>query len=194
MTQELDAKGLELAHEAYAKTTGGMLGGHPMANAITAYLRAALTTTDIGRLATWLEEQAQDAQMDDLHRTADKLSQAASALSASEARIAELERDMDTLEYLHSERDQGEKIVDEKLNAAEVRNAELTKALEFYADPKSYREQSRDDWSKENPGRDPTVAIRCGRFSVEAKAGFVIAPIYHDNQGDRARKTLEGGK
>lgn len=189
MTQELDAKGLELAHEAYAKTTGGMLGGHPMANAITAYLRAALTTTDIGRLATWLEEQAQDAQMDDLHRTADKLAQAADALSASEARIAELERDMDTLEYLHSERDRGEKIVDEKLAAAEARIAELTKALEPFAEASVAYDQF---WASETGDQGHLAnedAQMVTFFSLGSDVNMVPLSAFR-----AARKTLEGGK
>lgn len=38
MTAPLDEKAIAQAHEAYAKTTGGLLEGNPMANAIRAYL------------------------------------------------------------------------------------------------------------------------------------------------------------
>lgn len=41
MTTPLDEKGLEAAHAAYAITTGGKIEGHPMANAINAYLSAS---------------------------------------------------------------------------------------------------------------------------------------------------------
>lgn len=157
MTQELDAKGLELAHEAYAKTAGGMIDGNSMANAITAYLRAVRAKTDLGRLAAWLREQAQDAQMDDLHRTAEKLAQAADALSASEARIAELEGEMwrlgsitDGYGKLDAELAIAERNRDAsrsnfltmpnsanklriRADTAESRIAELTKALEPFA-------------------------------------------------------------
>lgn len=40
MTSPLDEKAVAAAHEAYAKTTGGLLDGNPMANAIRAYLSA----------------------------------------------------------------------------------------------------------------------------------------------------------
>ena len=40
MTSPLDEKAVTAAHEAYAKTTGGLLDGNPMANAIRAYLSA----------------------------------------------------------------------------------------------------------------------------------------------------------
>ena len=40
MTSPLDEKAIAQAHEAYAKTTGGLLDGNPMANAIRAYLSA----------------------------------------------------------------------------------------------------------------------------------------------------------
>lgn len=111
------------------------------------------------------------------------LNKAADALSASEARIAELERDMDTLEYLHSERDRGEKLVDEKLAAAEARIAGLTKALEPFAragDIFECRSAGRPindddpvyDWEDHRVG---ARRITVGNFRA-------------------ARKTLEGGK
>lgn len=42
----IDKDGLAAAHEAYAKTVGGTMEGHPMANAITAYLSALPNTGD----------------------------------------------------------------------------------------------------------------------------------------------------
>lgn len=74
--------------------------------------------------------------------------------------------------------------------SAEADLARAREALEFYANPKTYQEQSREAWREENPTKDPTVAMRCGRFSVEANPGFVIAPIHHDGQGNRARAAL----
>lgn len=77
-----------------------------------------------------------------------------------------------------------------RAESAEADLASAREALKFYADPKNYREQSREEWQRENPTKDPTTAMRCGRFSVEAKPGFVVAPIYHDGQGNRARAAL----
>lgn len=77
-----------------------------------------------------------------------------------------------------------------RAESAEADLARAREALEFYANPKTYQEQSREAWREENPTKDPTVAMRCGRFSVEANPGFVIAPIHHDGQGNRARAAL----
>lgn len=49
----LSEEGLEAAHAAYAKTTGGLLDGHPMANAITAYLSASPIQADGLEVVAW---------------------------------------------------------------------------------------------------------------------------------------------
>lgn len=81
----LNKDGLEAAHAAYAKTTGGMLEGHPMANAITAYL-AARPAPDHAGLASrvFYPVNNPSAWPDGFNQNiSDLLREAATALSAA---------------------------------------------------------------------------------------------------------------
>jgi hypothetical protein len=55
----LDPKGLQAAHAEYHKTLGGLADGHPMENAIAAYLSAS--TTPSGEVEGLVERAAQKA-------------------------------------------------------------------------------------------------------------------------------------
>jgi hypothetical protein len=120
----LNKDGLEAAHAAYAKTTGGLLEGHPMANAIRAYLSAVALSDELEVVAwrhTLHMEHGQKAISVDLEEehpygesgedfdpsytvTSEPLvraDQAQSTITALRARIDELEAAVDAEEKPH---------------------------------------------------------------------------------------------
>jgi hypothetical protein len=99
----LDTQGLAAAHESYAKTVGGMMDGHPMANAIQAYLAAlpAASTELAARLRRIFLGDDHDRGCQGRHsscscgydsRIQDAVDQAADAITVLVRRNAELEQ------------------------------------------------------------------------------------------------------
>lgn len=89
MTQQ--SKGIEAAHQAYAKTTGGLLSGHPMENAITAYLEATKPEGEAGELVERLKARKGEA----ITRTERLMDEAASLITSLLAETERLTRERD---------------------------------------------------------------------------------------------------
>lgn len=68
---------------------------------------------------------------------------------------------------------------------------QLIATLKFYADPKSYQQQTLEAARAALGGKDPTISITSGSVHHVARPGFALSPMQHDNDGDKARAMLK---